>query len=160
MLQGEHKQQIVSSLTEKKNPFLLLNLNLEYCPWIKRTLLRDKKFFLLQSLVIVKQVTQKSEENQLTNTNPKKDETQGPPRCVQCFKTLPSHGGGVGLIPGQITHGSWPKNQNMNNRSKNCNKFNKDFKNGPHQKKKKKTPSKKDETWKYSVKKVTSSKFS
>ena len=31
----------------------------------------------------------------------------------------------MGLIPSQITHGSWPKNQNMNNRSKNCNKFNK-----------------------------------
>ena len=33
----------------------------------------------------------------------------------------------MGLIPSQITHGSWPKNQNMNNRSKNCNKFNKDL---------------------------------
>ena len=33
----------------------------------------------------------------------------------------------MGLIPGQITHGSWPKNQNMNNRSKNCNNFNKDL---------------------------------
>ena len=49
----------------------------------------------------------------------------------------------MGLIPGQITHGSWPKSQNMNNRSKNCNKFNKDFKNGAHQKKKKKPTIKK-----------------
>ena len=66
----------------------------------------------------------------------------------------------MGLIPSQITHGSWPKKQNMNNRSKNCNKFNKDLVLKMVHIKKKKTPSKKDETWKYSVKKVTSSKFS
>ena len=69
----------------------------------------------------------------------------------------------MGLIPGQITHGSWPKSQNMNNRSKNCNKFNKDFKNGAHQKKKKThhQKKKKDETWKYILsEKSQSSKFS
>jgi len=44
---------------------------------------------------------------------------------------------GVGLIPGwvaRIPHASWPKNQNIRQRQY-CNKFNKDFKNDPHQKK-------------------------
>ena len=46
-------------------------------------------------------------------------------------KTLPSYARGAGLIPGQegnIPHPSWPKNQY-------CDKFNKEFYNGPHQKK-------------------------
>ena len=48
-------------------------------------------------------------------------------------KTSPSSAGGAGLIPGRgakIPHASQPKNQNIKQ-----NKFNKDFKNGPHQKK-------------------------
>ena len=53
-------------------------------------------------------------------------------------KTLPSNAGGAGSIPGrgaEIPHASWPKNQNVKQKQY-CNKFNKDFKNGPHQKKK------------------------
>ena len=55
-------------------------------------------------------------------------------------KNLPSNAGGAGSIPGQgakIPHASRPKNQNIKQKQY-CNKFNKDFKNGPHQKKKKK----------------------
>ena len=51
-------------------------------------------------------------------------------------KTTPSNAGGVGLIPGEeakIPHALWPKNQNIKQKQY-CNKFNKDFKNGPHQK--------------------------
>ena len=51
-------------------------------------------------------------------------------------ETLPSHVGGVGSIPGwgaKIPHALWPKNQNIKQKHY-CNKFNKDFKNGPHQK--------------------------
>ena len=58
--------------------------------------------------------------------------------------TLPSGAGGVGSIPGpgakiphpgaKIPHASWPKNQGIEQRQY-CNKFYKDFKNGPHQKK-------------------------
>ena len=50
-------------------------------------------------------------------------------------KTLPSNAGGVGSIPGrgaQTPHASRPKNQNIKQKQY-CNKFNKDFKNGPHQ---------------------------
>ena len=53
-------------------------------------------------------------------------------------KTPPSSAGGVGSIPGRgakISHASRPKNQNIKQKQY-CNKFNKDFKNGPHQKKK------------------------
>ena len=53
-------------------------------------------------------------------------------------KTSPSNAGGAGSIPGQgtkIPHASWLKNQNIKQKQY-CNKFNKDFKNGPHQKKK------------------------
>ena len=53
-------------------------------------------------------------------------------------KTSPSNAGGVGSIPGQgtkISHASGTKNQNIKPKQY-CNKFNKDFKNGPHQKKK------------------------
>ena len=52
-------------------------------------------------------------------------------------KSLPSSAGGVGLIPGwgaKIPHVSRPKNENIKQKQY-CNKFNKDFKNGPHQKK-------------------------
>ena len=52
-------------------------------------------------------------------------------------KTLPSNAGGVGPIPSRgakIPHAPGPKNQNIKQKQY-CNKFNKDFKNGPHQKK-------------------------
>ena len=55
-------------------------------------------------------------------------------------KTLPSSAGGGGLIPGwraKIPHALGPKNQNIKQKQY-CNKFNKDFKNGPHQKRKEK----------------------
>ena len=55
-------------------------------------------------------------------------------------KTSPSSVGGAGSIAGQgakIPHASRPKNQIIKQKQY-CNKFNKDFKNGPHQKKKKK----------------------
>ena len=51
-------------------------------------------------------------------------------------KTSPSNEGGVGLIPGwgaKIPHASQSKNQNIKQKQC-CNKFNKDFKIGPHQK--------------------------
>ena len=56
-------------------------------------------------------------------------------------KSPPSDAGGTGLIPGQgvhIPHTSCPKKKpkNINKPQKQyCNKFNKDFKNGLHQKK-------------------------
>ena len=53
-------------------------------------------------------------------------------------KTSPSSAGGAGSIPGQgakIPHASRPKNQTIKQKQY-CNEFNKDFKNGPHQKKK------------------------
>ena len=52
--------------------------------------------------------------------------------------TSPSSAGGVRSIPGRgakIPHASRPKNQNIKQKQY-CNKFNKNFKNGPHQKKK------------------------
>ena len=52
-------------------------------------------------------------------------------------KTSPSSAGGVGSIPGQgagVLHALQPKNQNIKQKQY-CNKFNKDFKNSPHQKK-------------------------
>ena len=51
-------------------------------------------------------------------------------------KTLPSNAGGAGSIPGRgarIPHAAGPKNQNIKQRQ-HCNKFNKNFKNGPHHK--------------------------
>ena len=51
-------------------------------------------------------------------------------------ETLPSNAGSVGSIPGRgakIPHASWPKSQNIKQKQY-CNKFNKDFKSGPHQK--------------------------
>ena len=53
-------------------------------------------------------------------------------------KTSPSNAVGAGWIPGwgaKIPHASWPKkkkNQSIKQKQY-CNKFNKDFKNGPHQ---------------------------
>ena len=56
-------------------------------------------------------------------------------------KTSPSNAGGVGSIPGQeakIPHALWPEKQNIK-QEQHWNKFiNKNFKNGPQQKKKKK----------------------
>ena len=52
-------------------------------------------------------------------------------------KTSPSNTGGARLSPGwgaKISCCSWPKNQNIKQKQC-CNKFNKDFQNGPHQKK-------------------------
>ena len=46
----------------------------------------------------------------------------------------PSSGGGAGSVPHQGAknpHASWPKNQNIKQKQY-CNKFNKDFINGPH----------------------------
>ena len=51
-------------------------------------------------------------------------------------KTSPSNAGGAGSIPGPgagIPHASGPKSQHIKQRQC-CNKFRKDFKNGPHQK--------------------------
>ena len=53
-------------------------------------------------------------------------------------KISPSDAGSVGSIPDQgvkIPHTSWPKTQNIKQKQY-CHKFNKDFKKGPHQKKK------------------------
>ena len=50
-------------------------------------------------------------------------------------KTLPSNTGGAGKIHGQggkIPHVSWPKKPKF--KAEYCNKFNKSFLNGPHQK--------------------------
>ena len=55
------------------------------------------------------------------------------------FKTSPSNAGNTASIPGwgsEIPHASWPKNQNVKQKEY-CNKFNEDFKTGPHEKKKK-----------------------
>ena len=53
-------------------------------------------------------------------------------------KTLPSNAGCAGLIPGQgakIPHAWRPRNQHIKQKQY-CNKLNKNFKNGPHPKKK------------------------
>ena len=55
-------------------------------------------------------------------------------------KTSPSKAEGEGSIPGgvaKIPHASRPKKQNIKQKQY-CNKFNKDFSNGPHQKQKSK----------------------
>ena len=52
-------------------------------------------------------------------------------------KTLPFNAGGAGSVLGQgakIPHALQPKKQNIKQKQY-CNKFNKVFKNGPHQKK-------------------------
>ena len=49
-------------------------------------------------------------------------------------KTLPSNAGGAGSNPHQgtkIPHALWTKKQNIKH-EQFCNKFNKDFKSGPH----------------------------
>ena len=49
----------------------------------------------------------------------------------------PPKAGDVGSVPGQgaeIPHALWPKNQNVKQKQY-CNKYNEDFKNGPHQNK-------------------------
>ena len=65
-----------------------------------------------------------------------KHKQEGFPGCPE-VKTLPSNTWGAGLIPGgevKIPHALWPRNQTI--KQKQCyNKFHKDFKNGPHQKK-------------------------
>ena len=48
------------------------------------------------------------------------------------IKTWPSNTGGAGQ-GAKILHALGPKNQNIKQKQ-HCNKFNKDFKNGPHQK--------------------------
>ena len=48
-------------------------------------------------------------------------------------KILPSRAGGVGLVLGRGTEISWPQNENINQKQY-TNKFNEDFKNGPHKK--------------------------
>ena len=55
-------------------------------------------------------------------------------------KTSPSSVGGMSSIPGweaKIPHALRPENQTIMQKQY-CNKFNQDFKNGPHQKKSKK----------------------
>ena len=54
----------------------------------------------------------------------------------------------MGSIPGEgakIPHASWPKNQNIKQKQY-CNKFNKNFKNGPHKK-----IFKKKSTWQFNT---------
>ena len=54
-------------------------------------------------------------------------------------KTSPSNAGGADSVPGRgakVPHAWGPKTQNLKHKHC-CNKFSKDFKNGPHQKKKK-----------------------
>ena len=53
-------------------------------------------------------------------------------------KNPPANAGDTGSSPGrgaEIPHASRPKNQNIK-QNQCCNRFNKDFKNGPHQKQK------------------------
>ena len=61
-------------------------------------------------------------------------------------KNPPSIAGDMSLGPSQrakIPHAPGPKNKNIKQKQY-CNKFNKDFKNGPHQKKKKKLKKEKE----------------
>ena len=56
--------------------------------------------------------------------------------CDPVVKILPAHAGGAALIPSwetEVPHALWPKNQTTKQK-KYSNKFNKDFKTGPHQK--------------------------
>ena len=58
---------------------------------------------------------------------------------VQGLRLWPSNAGGARVIPGQrgkTPHAPWPKTKPKNTKQKQSyNKFNKDFKNDPHQKK-------------------------
>ena len=50
-------------------------------------------------------------------------------------KTSPFNAEGMCLIPGQeakIPYASWPKKSKHKKQKQYCNKFNKEFKNGPH----------------------------
>ena len=56
--------------------------------------------------------------------------------CDPVVNILPAHAGGAGLIPSwetKVSHALWPKNQNTKQK-KYSNKYNKDFKTGPHPK--------------------------
>ena len=58
-------------------------------------------------------------------------------------KILSSNAGDGGFTPGleaKIPYALWPENQDIKQQKQYCNKFNKDFKNGAHLKKKKKLP--------------------
>ena len=71
--------------------------------------------------------------NHQRNTNQNYRDFPGSPM----LKTSPSNAGGASSIPGQaakIPHALRPKSQNIKQKQY-CNKFSKDFKNGPHQKK-------------------------
>ena len=62
----------------------------------------------------------------------------GPEPGGPVVKTSPFNAGSVSPFPGRrakIPHALWPKNQNIKQKQC-CNKINKGFKNGPHQKKK------------------------
>ena len=48
-------------------------------------------------------------------------------------KTSPFNAGGEGSIPGWGAKILWPKNQSIKEKQY-CKKFNRDFKNGPHEK--------------------------
>ena len=66
----------------------------------------------------------------------KTDVDQGDFPGSPVVKTSPSNAGGEGSIPGwgaKIPHALGPKNQHIKQKQY-CNKFNKDFKNVPHQK--------------------------
>ena len=68
---------------------------------------------------------------------------------VQWLRLCISNAGGTGLIPGlgaKIPHALWPEHQNIKQKQY-CDKFNKDFKTGPHQKNKNKKKKKK-KVWK------------
>ena len=73
-------------------------------------------------------------------------------------KTLPSSAGGTGFIPGpgaKFPHASQPKTKNKKHILKQkqyCNKFNKDFKDGLHQKEEKSTH---NDCWRRYEEKVT-----
>ena len=72
-------------------------------------------------------------------------ELQGTSLAVQWLRLHLPLQGNAGLIPGEgikIPHASQPENQNIKQKQY-CNKFNKDFKNGPHHLKKKNLEKKK-----------------
>ena len=51
------------------------------------------------------------------------------------MRTSPSNAGGTGSIPAQgakISEASWPPKQKHKQQKQCCNRFNKDFKKGPH----------------------------
>ena len=65
---------------------------------------------------------------------------RGTSLVVQLLRLCASTAGGTGLIPGlgaKIPHALWAEHQNIKQKQY-CDKFNKDLKNSPHQKKKRK----------------------